>query len=575
MLHVNESSRPPTLPWNLEGSIRDEYMRHDPRAMFPEPSSTIPNATMTQRRILEGVAAPVMLGLDSEAEMPRHMLPPEASAPFSDVLRLSPTDHVDHFLKSLDSGFTSTNPSSSECQPFRDNMHLLEASQERIANIIHEPEGDFLPVNADAGPNTVETIPLSPRCAEAATKNDAHSHDDPAEPIASMKLKKQPMGTAFSLEVDDSNTIDCQQESYISRPSRSRPLKKDQDQLVDGSTDPEKLKTTGKRRKATGGTPGTPELQSTPQKIEQICAMGFTPSTTERALSKNNGDVTSTIDWLITNGNDVDELAPRFTPKKSRKKTRQQAHVADPMSIQHIMNGLNEYRKEELLSDDGTAASGTKGPSELSHKVGDETNMREAETDSSSGLMNSPRVQVIIPSKSPKAENVQTSGPLSKKSKRKQAVLDDPETIMVVAESPALDTKPEKKRGRGRPKKTQKTEQSEADGPNTPNQGVRDDPQVKMVQNSELGKPATAVATSESTTKCVPQAQKEGTGQDTDTRTSIPASKITVEVASTTCAPERSTKTTSRSPKSKDRVPYRVGLSKRARIAPLLRTLKK
>lgn len=75
--------------WVLEGTIRDAYAQHNPNAMFPEPSSTVPNATLTQQRVLEGVLAPALLG--SELDAGRTSFHPDASIPWSEYLK-SPTN---------------------------------------------------------------------------------------------------------------------------------------------------------------------------------------------------------------------------------------------------------------------------------------------------------------------------------------------------------------------------------------------------------------------------------------------------------------------------------------------------
>lgn len=81
-------------PGNLEDTMRVTYTHHDPMTTFPEPSSTIPNATQTQQRVLEGVNAPTMLGFGTETEAPRHLLPPEPSVPWSDLMKFTPVDLV-------------------------------------------------------------------------------------------------------------------------------------------------------------------------------------------------------------------------------------------------------------------------------------------------------------------------------------------------------------------------------------------------------------------------------------------------------------------------------------------------
>lgn len=39
--------------WQLPASLQEHFAHHEPNAMFPEPSSTIPDNTMTQTRLIE------------------------------------------------------------------------------------------------------------------------------------------------------------------------------------------------------------------------------------------------------------------------------------------------------------------------------------------------------------------------------------------------------------------------------------------------------------------------------------------------------------------------------------------
>lgn len=75
----------PEKLWSLEGTLRDSYAAHEPMAMFPEPSSTIPNATLTQQRLLDEVMNPAFLGIEPEIDAPPYE-PAKSSVPWSDFL---------------------------------------------------------------------------------------------------------------------------------------------------------------------------------------------------------------------------------------------------------------------------------------------------------------------------------------------------------------------------------------------------------------------------------------------------------------------------------------------------------
>jgi hypothetical protein len=91
---VSHSAQPTDgAGWLLEGTMRDAYVEHDPNAMFPDASSTVPNATLTQQRVMNEILAPAFLGSDVDAE--RAPFQPDASIPWSEYLR-SPTDTAEH-----------------------------------------------------------------------------------------------------------------------------------------------------------------------------------------------------------------------------------------------------------------------------------------------------------------------------------------------------------------------------------------------------------------------------------------------------------------------------------------------
>lgn len=70
--------------WGLEGTIRQDYAHHEPNELFPEPSSTVANTTLTQERLLAEVMHPGFLFEVPEEE---RYQPKQSSIPWSDYLR--------------------------------------------------------------------------------------------------------------------------------------------------------------------------------------------------------------------------------------------------------------------------------------------------------------------------------------------------------------------------------------------------------------------------------------------------------------------------------------------------------
>jgi hypothetical protein len=64
--------------WDLSASIRDDFVQHEPVSMFPDASSTVPDNTFTQKRIIEeALTADQLLPLPN----PQIRVPQESSAP--------------------------------------------------------------------------------------------------------------------------------------------------------------------------------------------------------------------------------------------------------------------------------------------------------------------------------------------------------------------------------------------------------------------------------------------------------------------------------------------------------------
>jgi hypothetical protein len=179
-------------------------------------------------------------------------------------------------------------------------------------------------------------------------------------------------------------------------------------------------------------------------------------------------------------------------------------------------------------------------------------------------LLKSPKVQVVIPSKSPKPDLSLTS---SKKAKRRKTTSDMPEADSTLDLSVLPQATPEKKK-RGRPKKV-----SKADAPPEPVQEAL--PEIHHSQNNQAD---TALQTTEPNviTPATSISSEIHSAEDTQNQP-LPSAITPKDPAppGPTRTPEQSTKPASRSPASKGKATYRVGLSKRARIAPLLRIVKK
>lgn len=153
--------------WLLAGTMRDAYAEHDPLAMFPDPSSTVPNATLTQQRVMEGVFAPNFLGSDVDGS--RTPFQPDASIPWSEYLK-SPTDTAEPPKSSaqqprMSQHLSGTTPGASpHDQPA---VHELQRERQKSLTLVgcHSQDDD----PNEPSPRVMNTSPdrLSPLTAEA------------------------------------------------------------------------------------------------------------------------------------------------------------------------------------------------------------------------------------------------------------------------------------------------------------------------------------------------------------------------------------------------------------------------
>lgn len=307
---------------------------------------------------------------------------------------------------------------------------------------------------------------------------------------------------------------------------------------------------------------------STPNRIRQICEMGFTPSTSARALQKNNGDVTQTVEWLITNRVADDELVTQTSPRSKATRNRPKAMLDTPVhDIGSQESGFDARHKTAIdvdVSFDAAAAHTTTADPDIT------TSLIDPRSPS--------KVQVIIPAKSPISIGEQAQ----KGHKRRKTTSDQPQPTSIV--DAVKLAKAEKKRGRGRPRKATKDsastismQQGEVGGPERQLENhdlsSGENAQPTVVQDREDMKTENV-----NSTYSVQGPQSFEPGDTTIAKRSTPEPAFLPdrpEVEPIT--PERVKKAAPREQPSSNRgkMTYRVGLSKRARIAPLLRTMKK
>ncbi|KAG9187013.1 hypothetical protein G6011_10121 [Alternaria panax] len=557
--------------WILEGTMRQHWAAHEP-AMFPEPSSTIPNATMTQQHVLEVVNAP-MTGYEIESEGPRYTPPPEPSIPWSDLMKFTPAE-ADGQNESSDRDAPAMDlPSATPVRTTQGGYECSASQQSRRASSVWLKNSPLRNELSRTEANPAATLDL-PSTASPGTQKSGHGE------MKKTSRPSKPHLVSLDRSDDDLAAIGLPKEQYKPRPSRSRSLKVEEMQSIDYSLRPEKAKKISKRRQTTAAVDSS--NVTTPEKVRQICDMGFTPTTTSGALKRNNGDVIQTIDWLVTNDVGHDELAPPSPPKaKPVMHKSDETPAIDSEAIQDIMRNLNEYRRDDTQGIDHDV---------VHVAVANETTIQP---ETAVGIAKPPvielrsptKVQVVIPKKSPVTVSKQppSSAAASRtKAKRRKTTSDQPESEPIATDAAApedvLEVVPEvvpaKKKGRGRPKKTVPAAPPKDSDPEPLEQTTQAKQAEEVLQTveSESNSP-TARQGSKTASKETNQAKLADVTYSTTTNDAILPSKPSPAAASE--IPEPKTKHASASPATTGKVPYRVGLSKRARIAPLLRIVKK
>ncbi|OAG12907.1 uncharacterized protein CC84DRAFT_1212393 [Paraphaeosphaeria sporulosa] len=535
----------PERPWDFQGTMREVWEHHEPMGLFAQTvSSTIPNATATQEQLLAEVLAPGFLGVEPEPDpTAARYEPAKSSVPWSE------------YLKSSSRAPEGRSQSAVHLSSFSQNNACSPATNLVGTPIYNEPRAE--------SPDPLHPGPVGQAFSVEVTSGEAELQSTAPNTITSPGNTEQKSASVPNSE-DDIVPIGVSLERYRPRPSRSRSLKLNLEESIDYSQRPERF-TKKTRRTRTTGEVDTTSSATTPEKVRQICDMGFTPLTTKKALRQHNGDVSHTIDWLIANGLSTEDNMGPEKPERS-KNTRESKRVED---THHVPTDMHYGQSAETRV-------------QISNAAVDPSTIAIEEDVSESACITSVRgsataVRVVIPMKPTtlsKDVEHQSIAPIDsdhvydEETAKHQNMSEPPE---LQSEQQGIVVKePQKKKKRGRPRKEAK-----------PIESITEEPEAKT------SKPDTAVIApdeqledytqkpdkpeSPAPTEAVPnERQSSGANANRDTK----IDQVTLELQP---PPEKKVKQTIESPSSigKGKTPYRVGLSKRARIAPLLRIVKK
>jgi hypothetical protein len=618
-------------PWDLQGTMGEHWQYHEPMGMFAEPLSTIPYATATQQQIFQEIMVPEILGLEPEPDMPRYE-PAKSSIPWSQFLKSSSEqipdesnqtsqsvllsgqqesshDHQD-FVAGAEISPAVTSASQLSRSSRRESITRLKTSlkgsplrnevlqnnnelSEAMAPLALPMVGPQIETGLDATPTRKKRKPVeNPSASSEPRKSPRRHQKSEGDTIEVPSSTKGPhKSSSVPNSEDDLIDIGIPKEHYQPRPSRSRSLKHTPEATVDYSIRPEKAARKPRRSKTSSAIEDRSRT-TTPEKIQQICDMGFTPSSTQRALKRNNGDMTSSVDWLIANGMAEDELAPPRTLKAKNVKADKE-HSTPHIDNASNSDSLTASKRERRVS--FNEILDTEVPSAMDAGAAPEDGPVDEPT--LPVLSKSPKVSVVIPrsktQKSPsKSENSHQLSPAApkrklsevsvSKSQRRQDVLGQPEPLLEQSSiiDDAVEAPPTKeKKKRGRPKKAVKSLQTvpEVQFDDSNPQSIGTDtavPDIHTNASASVGEPIAVV--------------QENHIEEPGVQEIAAPVEQSVPVLPTDAAPTVSPKEGSSTPRkpskaekpvqtpiAQSKVRYRVGLSKHARVAPLLRSVKK
>ncbi|KAF2471962.1 uncharacterized protein BDR25DRAFT_342015 [Lindgomyces ingoldianus] len=570
----------------IEGTIRANHEAHDPMTLFPETSSTIPNATFTQQRLLDEVISPAFLGLNPEVDMIPYE-PGKSSIPWSDYLKtplLTPgegdtegdsdpdhtqnlpqssfqphNDHQPHSrdadMKKVPQGLQSTN--ASLCSR-RNSSVQMKASPLRNA-IIQETRSSH--VIFDHNANCGSPAPYI-AVERAALTNPSKAEQNPGW----MPKSK-----------DDLLTVGLPEEKYKARPTRSISLTPGIEEPINYSILPEKGAMKGAKRSKTFGEVHIPADDLTPRQVQEICEIGFTPSTIEMDLKENGSDVHRTLDRLVTNEDayDEDELA---LPRSSKAVAR--AQKSNSKAMERVIGAELTVDEVLPLQRRGRRVSfSMTAPLELDHdKVPKEVITVDEMFHENSDILATSSLKITTSNAKSTKPNMSRSTDLlhdhqGQKAECRKIAPDQPGSALEEHKKLLSEPVKAKKRGRGRPRK-EKVVSEEAIGQEENVEG----PQDGLIERD------TKIPSNRPATRDLPKLD-EGEGRTETMSMSIPrlpactpspkTSTPALPVPSRTPEQQSKQASTAHSPLSKGKVPYRVGLSRRVRVAPLLRVVKK
>ncbi|KAF2461187.1 hypothetical protein BDY21DRAFT_140630 [Lineolata rhizophorae] len=405
----------------------------------------------------------------------------------------------------------------------------------------------------------------------------------------------------------DEIDIAVPKDKYVPRPTRSRSARVTLEGPVDWSVRPEKAsKSTSKRRKTTSDATSPNNFDM--DKLHAIQEMGFSPTKARDALDSHGGSVEGAISTLV--GESTRGLQGSSTPRSSRRKSTKPRQPEVATVAEHVEEAVDAVTPSQRKSP-------VKAPTQIVEVEVHSTRLRDCLTIESSpqGAYSHVKEGVFEASTTGTGEDVAKGKPSRKRSARDRDITvettqetkgtktsadnkREAKALEAVLEQESGPAKPQK-RGRGRPRKNREdfTVQVHTDKPSNaeglagrvqqtleplestaaPNRGPQQ--ALHEVDANATGSQERPVATTdadfgiEGSTSAVSDKTSSTFGAEQQRQKDM--NLATVREQTPTEPTGSKSNAQPHSPLSKGKVPYRVGLSRRQRIAPLLKSVKK
>lgn len=526
--------------------------------------------------------------------------PPKSSGGCQSINHIIPSKEKPESLSIEVSASPASKMAEKSSQRSKTTVHL------RLSQSSHDELGDEIPhvvatSSAQRKTRLSEEVDLT-----KSQKTIAESIKESIRAVrASRATKAQDDGGSDTLNSDDV-AIGLPKERYVPRPSRSRSVRSNIEE-PDYSVKPEKAGKGSTRRRTTSdaSTPGR-RKPSAAEKVETMVSMGYSPARSRKALKECGNDLESAVDSLLADEIDMN------TAKDGRTGGRPEDD-APPVEEAGATTTLRSATPEVGIPLPVTKTDQSNTPTHPKRKRGRPPKNRPQQNAGNAVVKEQPQSPVNAAQSSQVEEVDELQGdmpPVKKTRDSEQNVTEDGSLLHdasfvddntrirrpspIVRPTPTSSARAEvpdvvqevekeakpKKRGRGRPRSEQKVQQPAASNVDESRVPVEDHPHnenektQEMVSNTRLG---------ESKWNDKQEAGRRGEGAmlgaapDAINNLGSGSSEQRSEKHEVETAAKATRKAASAqpSPLGKGNVPVRVGLSRRARIAPLLKMVKK